>query len=96
MVIRNEVFRGQTCLSADIIDLEAGTIAQEVNGAIVSTRALTPDEATRYTPVAPELSPGERLVAARVALSTLDTTVAPYTTADIVDVLLDVKTALGG
>lgn len=55
MLIRNETFNlSGVCIAADVIDLQAGTIAREENGVVVSTRALTDDERTRYTP-APDL-----------------------------------------
>ena len=67
------------------------------------TRLATPDEqaqidADRAAATLPSLVPSdaERLAAATVALAPLEMVDAPYTTADIVDVLLDVKTALGG
>lgn len=49
-MIRNESFRNGVCTAAEIIDVAANVIAQEVNGIIVSTRALTADEIVRYTP----------------------------------------------
>lgn len=49
-MIRNELFDDGVCVAAEIIDLAAGTFAQETNGVIVSTRALTADEIVRYTP----------------------------------------------
>lgn len=49
-MIRNEAFRDGLCVEAEIIDLDAGTIAHEENGVVVSTRALTDDERATYTP----------------------------------------------
>ena len=93
-MIRNELFNASgVCVAAEIIDLNAGTIAFEDHGVITSTRALTVDEHARYAP--PPLTEAERLEAARTALAPLEQVAAPYTTADIVDVLLDVRTALG-
>lgn len=96
MTIRNESFAGGVCITAEIIDLNVGTIAFEEHGVVTSTRSLTVDEVARYTPPAPVVSPEERLAAAQAALAPLEQVAAPYTTADIVDVLLDVRTALGG
>jgi len=95
-MIRNETrdFRTGAVTSAELIDLNAGTIAFEINGVVTSTRALTVDEIASYAP--PPLTEIQRLEAARVALAPLETIDAPYTSADIVDVLLDVRTALGG
>lgn len=93
-MIRNEESRDGVCVAAEIIDLNANTIAFEENGVVTSTRALTVDEIAFYAP--PPLTEAERLEAARTALAPLETVDAPYTTADIVDVLLDVRTALGG
>ncbi len=50
MIIRNETFVNGACIAAEVIDLTQGTIAREVNGAIVSTRALTPAEVAANTP----------------------------------------------
>lgn len=94
MTIRNEEFQRGVCIAAEIIDLGAGTIAFEDDGVITSTRALTVDEVARYAPPPP--TEAERLAAAQAALAPLAQIAAPYTTADIVDVLLDVRTALGG
>lgn len=61
-MIRNEVFNQQgVCLSAEIIDLDAGTISFEDRGVVKSTRALTSDEVARYAPVPRESSVEERL-----------------------------------
>lgn len=49
-MIRNETWQAGVCITADIIDLNSGTIAHEDHGVIVSTRALTADEIVRYTP----------------------------------------------
>lgn len=95
-MIRNETYSGGVVVAATIVDLQAGTIAFEDHGVVTSTRALTADEVTRYTPVEPAADPVAQLEAARTALAPLETVDAPYTTADIVDVLLDVRTALGG
>lgn len=94
-MIRNEEFRDGVCVAAEVIDVDARTISFEENGVAVSTRALTDDEYAAYTYV-PPLSEAERLAAAQAALAPLEDIAAPYTAADIVDVLLDVKTALGG
>lgn len=93
-MIRNETYLSGVCVSAEIIDLHAGTIAFEDKGVIKSTRALTAEEAATYAPTPP--TEAERLAAAQAALAPLEQIAAPYTTADIVDVLLDVRTALGG
>lgn len=66
-------------------------------GDIVDQRPLTQAEAAAVAPQPPPpLTDAERIAAATTALAPLETVAAPYTTADIVDVLLDVKTALGG
>lgn len=96
-MIRNEAFNsGGACISATIIDLQAGTIAFESNGVVTSTRALTPDEVTLYTPPAPVVPPESKIAAAVTALAALDTIDAPVLPADVFDVLLDVRSALGG
>ena len=93
-MIRNEVFSNGVCVKAEIVDLDAGTIAIEENGVVVSTRALTEAERTAYAPPPP--TDAEMLAAARDALGVLDVIEAPVTAADLADVLVDVKTALGG
>lgn len=66
------------------------------SGVVVEQRPLTAAEAAAVSPPPPPPTDAERLAAATAALAPLETVDAPYTTADIVDVLLDVKTALGG
>ena len=92
-IIRNEVFNGGACVEAKIIDLDAGTIAFEENGVVQSTRALTVEEVARYAP--PPKTDAEKLAEARDALAVLDVIEAPVT-ADLADVLVDVKIALEG
>jgi hypothetical protein len=61
-MIRNELFaKDGSVTRAEIIDLNAGTIAFEEHGVITSTRALTADEIDRYTPAEPVMSVDERL-----------------------------------
>lgn len=94
-MIRNELFNSAgVCLSAEIIDLAAGTISFETNGTVTSSRPLTADEIARYTPPAPVPTPEERLAAARQALAALDSLPAPVLTADVVDVLDDLRGVL--
>jgi hypothetical protein len=49
-MIRNEVFTNGKCISAEVIDLDAGTFTVEDHGQVVSTRALTMDERRRWGP----------------------------------------------
>lgn len=49
-MIRNEQFLNGVCVAATIVDLDAGTFSEEVNGSIVSTRALTPIEISSFAP----------------------------------------------
>jgi hypothetical protein len=94
-MIRNELFNGQgVCLSADVVDLDAGTIAFEELGVVKSTRALTADEVTRYTPSVPVKSPDEKLAEARVVLEQIASLPAPVLTADVVDLLDDLRSVL--
>lgn len=58
-VIRNEVtFEGEP-VSAEVIDLAAGTFTLEERGKAVSARPLTPDELVRYAPPAGDPAPAE-------------------------------------
>lgn len=75
-----------------VIDLDARTISFEDHGVVKSTRALTVDEIARYTP--PEPSPEEKLAAARTVLDQIASLPAPVLTADVVDLLDDLRTVL--
>lgn len=88
------MFSGGACVSAEIIDLAAGTISLEANGTVTSSRPLTPDEVARYAPPVPAPTPEERLAAARQALAALDALPSPVLTADVVDVLDDLRGVL--
>jgi hypothetical protein len=94
-MIRNETFgpTGQLLL-AEVIDLAAGTIAFEENGVIKSTRPLTADEVARYTPPVPVKSPDEKLAEARTVLEQIASLPAPVLTADVVDLLDDLRSVL--
>lgn len=94
MIIRNENFSGGVCLSATIIDLVAGTISFEDKGVVTSTRPLTADEVTAYTPVTPEPTPEEKLAQAKVVLDQIAALPAPVLTADVVDLLDDLRGVL--
>lgn len=80
----------------EVWDTDAGTYTRRnAAGTLVETRALTPEEITAYSPpptVSP--TPEERLAAAAQALAPLDTLSAPVLPADILDVLVAVRTAL--
>jgi hypothetical protein len=47
-MIRNETFQDGICIRAEIIDLDAGTFALEVEGVVVESRPLTVDERQQY------------------------------------------------
>ena len=49
-MIRNENVEDGSVVSADIIDLVAGTVSREVNGTVVWTRPFTAEELNRYGP----------------------------------------------
>ncbi len=49
-MIRNEVFVDGVCVSAEVIDAAAGTLAIEEYGVIVATRPLTAEEVAAHTP----------------------------------------------
>ena len=61
-MVRNETFgpNGQS-LSAEVIDLDAGTISFEELSVVKSTRALTSEEITQHTPQEPVKSVDERI-----------------------------------
>lgn len=91
MMIRNEEFSGQG-VRAEVIDTTAGTITFEENGVVKSTRPLTADEVARYTPPAP--TPDEKLAEAKAVLEQIASLPAPVLTADVVDLLDDLRTVL--
>jgi hypothetical protein len=94
-MIRNEVFDSKgVCVSATVIDLVAGTIAFEELGAVKSTRALTGDEVTLYTPPAPVVTADEKLAAIKAQLDQIAALPAPVLTADVVDILDDIRQEL--
>jgi hypothetical protein len=49
-MMRNETFRNNICIEADIIDLDAGTFQREEMGVIVESRPLTTEERQMYGP----------------------------------------------
>jgi hypothetical protein len=94
-MIRNELFDGRgTCLSAEIIDLAAGTISFEELGVVKSSRPLTADEVARYTPKVPEPTPEEKLAVVKAKLAELEALAAPVVAADILDVLAEIQEAI--
>jgi hypothetical protein len=49
-MIRNETFTDGTCIYAEVIDLDAGTVTIEDHGVVTLTRDLTAEERQRYGP----------------------------------------------
>lgn len=64
------------------------------DGTVAEQRALTAEEIAALTPPVAPPTPEERLAAAAAALAPLDTLDAPVLPADILDVLVAVRTAL--
>lgn len=94
-MIRNEVTNADgVVIEATIVDLVAGTITFEDKGVVKSTRPLTTDEVVRYTPVTPEPTPEEKLAQAKVVLDQITALPAPVLTADVVDLLDDLRGVL--
>lgn len=50
MVRKNQTFRDGVCIRCESIDYEGDTFTLEVDGAVVETRALTPEERQLYGP----------------------------------------------
>ena len=94
MTFRNETYRDGQVVAAEIVDLDAGTISFEDKGVVTSTRPLTADEVDRYTPAAPVKSPDEKLAEARTVLDQITALPAPVLTADVVDLLDDLRGVL--
>lgn len=93
-MIRNETFQDGQLIAAEVIDVDAGTISFEDKGVVKSTRPLTADEIARYTPATPEQTPEEKLAAARTVLDQIASLPAPVLTADVVDLLDDLRGVL--
>lgn len=93
-MIRNETYRNGEMVAATIIDLDADTIAFEENGVVTSTRALTSDERALYTPPAAIVTAEVKLTQARAVLDQIDQLPAPVLTADVVDLLDDLRGVL--
>lgn len=94
-MIRNEVTNADgVVIEATIVDLDAGTISFEDKGVVKSTRPLTADEVTAYTPVTPSPTPEEKLAQAKVVLDQITALPAPVLTADVVDLLDDLRGVL--
>ncbi len=92
-MIRNEHYRSGVCISAEIIDLDAGTISYEEEGVVITTRPLTVDEVAAFTPPAPTVTAEERLEAARDALGDVSKL---KSTADVIKALAKLQSALAG
>lgn len=95
-MIRNEVYDKGELVEVETIDLVAGTLVREVRGVEVERRALSTDDVARYNALygPPLPTPEGRLAAARQALAALDALPAPVLTADVVDVLEDLRSVL--
>lgn len=82
---------------AESYDPVAGTFTRwDPAGNVITSRPLTADEIASMAPEAEPADAETKLAAARDALAVLDVIEAPVTAADLADVLIDVKTALGG
>lgn len=93
-MIRNELFRGGICISAEIIDLAAGTIAFEELGVVKSSRALTDAERAANTQPAPVLSAEDKLGLVKVKIAELETLSAPLLVVDVAEKLIEIKDVL--
>lgn len=49
-MIRNETFQNGACIAAEIIDLQSGTVSQEIAGQITDVRPITDAERVFYGP----------------------------------------------
>lgn len=95
MTIRNETFdSGGVCLSAEIIDLVAGMISFEELGVVTSTRPLTALEIDQYTPKLDPVTAEVKLEQARAVLDQVASLPTPVLTADVVDLLDDLRSVL--
>ena len=88
------MFRNGVCISAEIVDLDAGTISFEEAGVVKSTRALTDAERVLNTPPVPYVAPEDKLAQAKAVLDQITALPAPVLTADVVDLLDDLRGVL--
>lgn len=93
-MIRWERYKDGQLVDADLFDTETNTYSRELDGQIVETRPLTADEVAQFTPSAPVVTPEEKLAAAKVTLASLDALPSPVLTADVVDLLDDLRSVL--
>lgn len=91
---RIETYENSKLVAAQTIDTDAGTITFEEMGVVVETRPLTADEVVLYTPPEPVKSPDEKLTEARTVLDQITALPAPVLTADVVDLLDDLRSVL--
>lgn len=91
MIVRNETYRDGKVVAAVVVDLTARTLSVEENGVVVSTRPATDEEVAANTPPVPVKSPKEKLKAVLDQITALP---APVLTADVVDLLDDLRTVL--
>ncbi|MFI0434022.1 MAG: hypothetical protein ACH36H_12890 [Candidatus Nanopelagicales bacterium] len=78
-MIRNERFDADgRCVEAEIVDLAAGTVTYEVDGKVVESRQLTPEEAA--LPLTAPPSDAERLAALEATNAALLAALAKATT----------------
>lgn len=81
-------------VASQIADLDAATITTIELGVTVESRPLTADEIVRYTPPTPVITAKEKLAQARTVLDQIASLPAPVLTADVVDLLDDLRTVL--
>lgn len=88
------IFRDGTLVARTLADLDAGTITFEENGVVVGSRPLTDQERVYFTDVTPQPTADEKLAQARTVLDQITALPAPVLTADVVDLLDDLRTVL--
>lgn len=92
MLRENSTWQNGVKIAAEIIDTDAGTITFEDRGVVTGTRPLTPAELAMYAP--PEPTAEERLAQAKTVLGQISALPAPVLTADVVDLLDDLRGVL--
>ena len=81
---------------AERLDIASGFQRWDSDGNLTEARPLTPGEIAALTPQSIAPTTDERLAAAAMALAALDNITAPVLPVDVIEILSDVRNALGG
>jgi hypothetical protein len=95
-ITRNETYRDGAVVAAEVVDTDARTLTVVDGGGVKSQRPLTDAEVEAYLKWGqpPPKSPDEKLAEARTVLEQIASLPAPVLTADVVDLLDDLRSVL--